>query len=389
MSEPSLFIGMINPNSNGILLGNRLVAYNFELAKTNLIVSMEYLDTVYYGNSALSYLTAAGIILGGMLIIRLFRKGILTRLKKWAATTETNLDDYVVSAVERFVLPMLNVGVMYFALQTLILTEYATQVIKNAFVVAFAFYVIRLSTSLIKILLESYMKNQDGGDEKIKQLRGVMIVINILIWSLGLVFLFDNLGYDVTAIITGLGIGGLAVALAAQTILGDLFNYFVIFFDRPFEIGDFIVVDDKRGNVEYVGIKTTRIKSISGEQIIISNSDLTNSRVHNFKRMEKRRILFTLGVTYQTTPAQLKEIPEIIKKIITDQPDAQMDRCHFSSYGDFSLNFETVYFVNEPDYAKYMDIQQSINVQIFEAFAEKHIEFAYPTQTIFVEKGSV
>lgn len=380
---------MINPNSNGILLGNRLVAYNFELAKTNLIVSMEYLDTVYYGNSALSYLTAAGIILGGMLIIRLFRKGILTRLKKWAATTETNLDDYVVSAVERFVLPMLNVGVMYFALQTLILTEYATQVIKNAFVVAFAFYVIRLSTSLIKILLESYMKNQDGGDEKIKQLRGVMIVINILIWSLGLVFLFDNLGYDVTAIITGLGIGGLAVALAAQTILGDLFNYFVIFFDRPFEIGDFIVVDDKRGNVEYVGIKTTRIKSISGEQIIISNSDLTNSRVHNFKRMEKRRILFTLGVTYQTTPAQLKEIPEIIKKIITDQPDAQMDRCHFSSYGDFSLNFETVYFVNEPDYAKYMDIQQSINVQIFEAFAEKHIEFAYPTQTIFVEKGSV
>ncbi|HEY5690163.1 MAG TPA: mechanosensitive ion channel family protein [Cyclobacteriaceae bacterium] len=350
---------------------------------------MEYLDTVYYGNSALSYLTAAGIILGGMLIIRLFRKGILTRLKKWAATTETNLDDYVVSAVERFVLPMLNVGVMYFALQTLILTEYATQVIKNAFVVAFAFYVIRLSTSLIKILLESYMKNQDGGDEKIKQLRGVMIVINILIWSLGLVFLFDNLGYDVTAIITGLGIGGLAVALAAQTILGDLFNYFVIFFDRPFEIGDFIVVDDKRGNVEYVGIKTTRIKSISGEQIIISNSDLTNSRVHNFKRMEKRRILFTLGVTYQTTPAQLKEIPEIIKKIITDQPDAQMDRCHFSSYGDFSLNFETVYFVNEPDYAKYMDIQQSINVQIFEAFAEKHIEFAYPTQTIFVEKGSV
>lgn len=349
---------------------------------------MEYLDKVYYGNSILSYLTVAGIILVGMLIIRLFRKGILTRLKKWAETTETNLDDYVVSAVERFVLPMLNVGVMYFALQTLDLTEYATQIIRNAFVVAFTFYAIRLATSLIKILLESYVKNQDGGDEKIKQLRGVMIVINILVWSLGLVFLFDNLGYDVTAIITGLGIGGLAVALAAQTILGDLFNYFVIFFDRPFEIGDFIVVDDKRGNVEYIGIKTTRIKSISGEQIVVSNSDLTNSRVHNFKRMERRRILFTLGVTYQTTPEQLKEIPKIITKIVTDQTDAQIDRCHFSTFGDFSLNFETVYFVTEPDYVKYMDIQQAINLSIYEAFAERKIEFAYPTQTIFVEKGN-
>lgn len=348
---------------------------------------MEFLSTEYYGNTVQSYLTVVGMILGGMLIIRLFRKGILYRLKKWATTTETNFDDYVVSAVERFILPMLNVGVMYFSIKYLNLTEEAAKVLRNAFVVAFTFYAIRLTTSSLRILLESYAKRQEGGEEKVKQLKGIMIVISIMIWSIGGVFLFDNLGYDVTAIITGLGIGGLAVALAAQTILGDLFNYFVIFFDRPFEIGDFIVVDDKRGNVEYVGIKTTRIKSLSGEQIVISNSDLTNSRLHNFKRMEKRRILFTLGVTYQTTPEQLKVIPEIISKIVTDQPDAQMDRCHFSSYGDFSLNFETVYYVTEPDYVKYMDIQQSINLQIFEAFAERKIEFAYPTQTLFLEKS--
>lgn len=347
---------------------------------------MEYLDQVYFDNTILNYLTAAGLMFGGVLLIRLFRKGILLRLKKWAATTETNVDDYLVSAVERFILPMLNVGVLYFSIKYLTLTDWASHVIRNAFVVAFTFYAIRLATTSFRILLESYVKAQEGGEEKIKQLRGVMIVINLLVWSLGLVFLFDNLGYDVTAIVTGLGIGGLAVALAAQTILGDLFNYFVIFFDRPFEIGDFIVVDDKKGNVEYVGIKTTRIKSLSGEQIVISNSDLTNSRLHNFKRMERRRIVFTLGVTYQTTPEQLKEIPEIITKIVTEQADAQMDRCHFSSYGDFSLNFETVYFVTEPDYVKYMDIQQSINLQIFEAFAERKIEFAYPTQTIFMAK---
>ncbi len=349
---------------------------------------MELLDRVYYDNTVQNYLTTVGMILGGMLIIRLFRKGILARLKKWATTTETNFDDYVVSAVERFVLPMLNVGVMYVAIKYLSLSDETSKILRNAFVVAFTFYAIRLTTSSLRILLESYAKKQEGGEEKVKQLKGIMIVISILVWSLGGVFLFDNLGYDVTAIITGLGIGGLAVALAAQTILGDLFNYFVIFFDRPFEIGDFIVVDDKRGNVEYVGIKTTRIKSITGEQIIISNSDLTNSRVHNFKRMEKRRILFTLGVTYQTTPEQLKEIPKIISQIITDQKDAQMDRCHFATYGDFSLNFETVYFVNEPDYVKYMDIQQTINLHIFEAFAKRKIEFAYPTQTIFMEKTS-
>ena len=348
---------------------------------------MEFFDKVYYDNTILNYLTVAGIILGGMLAIRLFRKSILVKLKKWASTTETNLDDYVVSAVERFVLPMLNVGVMYSAINYLNLTEWASTVIHNAVVVAFTFYVIRLTTSSVKIMLESYVRSQVGGDDKVKQLRGVMIVISIIIWSIGGVFLFGNLGYDVTAIVTGLGIGGLAVALAAQTILGDLFNYFVIFFDRPFEIGDFIVVDDKKGNVEYIGIKTTRIKSISGEQIVISNSDLTNSRVHNFKRMEKRRIVFSLGVTYQTKPEQLREIPDIIKNIITKQVDAEIDRCHFASYGDFNLNFETVYYVKEPDYAKYMDIQQSINLQIFEVFADRKIEFAYPTQTIFLDKG--
>ena len=349
---------------------------------------MEFLNTEYYGNSIQNYLISVGMILGGMLIIRLFRKSILIRLKKWASTTETNFDDYVVSAVERFILPMLNVGVMYLAVKYLNLGEEGSKVLRNAFVVAFTFYAIRLGTSSLKILLESYAKRQEGGEEKVKQLKGIMIVINIIIWSLGAVFLFDNLGYNVTAIVTGLGIGGLAVALAAQTILGDLFNYFVIFFDRPFEIGDYIVVDDKKGNVEYVGIKTTRIKSLTGEQIIISNSDLTNSRVHNFKRMERRRIVFNIGVTYQTTPEQLRAIPGIITKIIVDQKDAQIDRCHFSSFGDSSLNFETVYYVTEPDYAKYMDIQQSINLQVFDAFFKEKIDFAYPTQTLFIEKSS-
>ena len=201
---------------------------------------------------------------------------------------------------------------------------------------------------------------------------------------MGLVFLLDNLGFKVSAVITGLGIGGIAVALAAQTILGDLFAYFVIFFDRPFEIGDFIIVGDKLGSVEYIGLKTTRVRSLSGEQLVFSNKDLTDSRIHNYKKMERRRVVFQLGVIYQTTLEQVKEIPAIVKQIIENQKDTAFDRGHFAKYGDFSLNFEFVYYVVGSDYNKYMDIQQAINLEIYKVFEEKGIEFAYPTQTLFM-----
>jgi len=210
-----------------------------------------------------------------------------------------------------------------------------------------------------------------------------MIIANILIWAVGILMLLDNLGYNVTTIVAGLGIGGIAVALAAQNILGDLFNYFVIFFDRPFEVGDYITIDDKKGTVEYIGIKTTRFKSIGGEQLVLSNSDLTKSRLHNFKRMERRRVVFNLGVTYQTKADQLREIPVLIKNIIESHAKTVFDRAHFATYGSYSLNFEVVYFVESPDFNEYMDIHQSVNLKIFEAFAARNIEFAYPTQTVF------
>jgi small-conductance mechanosensitive channel len=203
---------------------------------------------------------------------------------------------------------------------------------------------------------------------------------------LGLVFLLDNLGFEISAVIAGLGIGGIAIALAAQAILGDLFSYFVIFFDRPFEIGDFIVIGDKKGNVEYIGIKTTRLRSLSGEQLVFSNTDLTNSRIQNFRRMERRRVVFKLGVVYETPGNQLAEIPVIVKEIIDEQPDVTFDRGHFASYGDFSLNFEFVYYVMSSDYNKYMDTQQAINLKIYQEFEKRGIVFAYPTQTLYLNK---
>jgi small-conductance mechanosensitive channel len=212
------------------------------------------------------------------------------------------------------------------------------------------------------------------------------VLINIVVWVIGIVFLMDNLGFDISAVIAGLGIGGIAIALAAQAILGDLFSYFVIFFDRPFEVGDFIVVGDKVGSVEYTGIKTTRVRALSGEQLVFSNTDLTNSRIHNFKKMERRRVVFKLGVVYQTPSEKLAEISTLVKEIIEKQEDVIFDRGHFSAYGDFSLNFEFVYYVMGSDYVQYMNTQQKINLEIYDEFEKREIEFAYPTQTLFINK---
>jgi small-conductance mechanosensitive channel len=196
----------------------------------------------------------------------------------------------------------------------------------------------------------------------------------------------DNLGVDITALIAGLGVGGIAVALAVQTVLGDLFASLSIALDKPFVVGDFLIVDDLLGSVEFVGLKTTRLRSLSGEQLVFSNSDLLNSRIRNYGRMYERRTAFDIGVTYQTPREKLKKIPDIIRTAIEKQDDTRFDRSHFKAYGDFSLNYETVYYISGPDYNKYMDIQQAINFEIHAAFEREQIEFAYPTQTIFVEK---
>ncbi|MCS6973647.1 MAG: mechanosensitive ion channel family protein [Cyclobacteriaceae bacterium] len=346
----------------------------------------DFLKEVYWGNTVKEYLIALGIILGGMVLLRLFRKTLLNHLKKWSAKTDNKFDDYLVMGLERFGLPILNFVIIYWGIHYLHLSEKISRLVTTVTTVVITYFVVRIILTVIRKLLESYVLKQENGEAKLKQITGIMIVINVAVWVTAFVFLFDNLGYNVTAIITGLGIGGIAIALAAQNILGDLFNYFVIFFDRPFEVGDFIVVDDKRGTVDYIGIKTTRIKSISGEQIIISNSNLTGARLHNFKRMEQRRAIFTISVVYGTPLEKLKKIPQIITDIIVKEPLTNPDRVHFAAYGPYSLNFEVVFFVQSPEYNQYMDIVQDVNYKIYEAFEKEGIEFAFPTQTLFVHQ---
>ncbi|MCU0389081.1 MAG: mechanosensitive ion channel family protein [Chitinophagaceae bacterium] len=346
----------------------------------------EILQLVYWNNTVQNYLIALGVFIGGILFIRLIRKGVVRYLRNWAEKSEGSLDDFLVSVLEQNLLPIFNIGVFYLAMKYLSLPEKGDRILNILYGIAVTWFVVRIILRLIKHALDQYAEKQDDPETKKKQMRSLMAIVKMLIWLVALIMLLSNLGFNVTGIVAGLGIGGIAIALAAQAILGDLFSYFVIFFDKPFEPGDFIQVDDKRGTVEKVGLKTTRVRALTGEQLIFSNTNLTNSRVHNFKKLERRRIVFTIGVTYQTPAEKLEAIPGFIKDIISNREGVTFDRAHFSAFADSSLNFEIVYFIEQADYTFYMDQQQDIYLSMVRKFQAENIEFAYPTQTVYEYK---
>jgi len=346
----------------------------------------DILQLTFFQNTVLDYLTAFSIFLAGIFIVRIFKGIILRRLKTWTAKTAVTIDDFLIHNLEMGVVPILYYGAFYFGVRSLTLSASVIKAINVLGAVLLTFFGIRFLVAIIDYSLQEYLLKKEDGASDEPTLKALRPVIKVLIWGFGVIFLLDNLGFEISTVVAGLGIGGVAVALAAQAVLADTFSYFAIMFDRPFEIGDFIIVGDYMGTVEHVGIKTTRIRSLGGEQLVFSNTDLTNSRVRNYKRMEKRRVLFNIGVTYQTSHEKLKEIPTVIRDIIENISDTVFDRAHFSSYGDFSLVFEVAYYVASGDYKKYRDIQQEINLKIKEEFEKRGIEFAYPTQTVYLNK---
>jgi small-conductance mechanosensitive channel len=340
---------------------------------------------IYLQNRVLDYLIAVAVFLAGIVAIKIAKSIIVRRLKLWSEKTSTTIDDFLVFFIEKKLIPLLYFGAFYLAVKSLALIPAVGRAVDVAVAVIFTFFGIRIVIAVINYALEAYSRKKSLAPGKQQSYKGIITIIKVIIWGIGITFLLDNLGFKISAVIAGLGIGGIAVALAAQTILGDLFSYFVIFFDRPFETGDFIIVGDYMGTIEYIGIKTTRVRSLGGEQLVFSNTDLTNSRIKNYKRMEKRRVVFKFGVVYQTTIEQVKEIPGIVRNIIEGVADTGYDRAHFLSFGDFSLDFEVVYYVMSGDYNKYMDCQQEINFALKEELEKRGIEFAYPTQTLFME----
>lgn len=313
------------------------------------------------------------LIMIQVLVRRLWRR-------KWSKhATETRRHLY--ELVRKRVFPLLYFGVVYLTVRSFSLPGIWGRLLDGLALLVFLSSGAGILLSLLgDIMGRKILRRRDENYRKL--FRILNTVVRVVVWIVAALILFDNLGVKVSGLLAGLGIGGVAVALASQAILGDLFSYVTIFLDKPFEQGDFIIVGDFLGSVEKIGIKTTRLRSLSGEEIVMSNTDLTGSRIRNYKRMERRRVVFRLGVVYETPVRVLKEIPLLLRRIVEETPGTVFDRSHFESYGDFSLNFETVYYVLSNDYNRYMDIHQSVNLRVKETFERKRIEFAYPTRVV-------
>lgn len=344
-------------------------------------------ESVFLGNPLRTWLLALATAVVVYIGLAIARRLVVRYLSALTRRTTTYVDDIVrdiLSETKVFFLLFVSV---YAGLRILTMTPDVSAAIRYIGVIVIAIQAAIWGNVLITGIVHRETERRLSADpDSAMTLNALAFIGRLVFWAVVLLMALDNLGVDVTALITGLGIGGIAVALAVQNVLGDLFASLSIVMDKPFVVGDFIIVDDKAGTVERVGLKTSRVRALSGEQLVFANSDLLQARIQNFKRMYERRIVFTLGVTYQTPRAQLAAIPGMIRSAIEEQAQARFDRAHFARYGDFAILFEAVYFVTVPDYNVYMDVQQAVNLRIHEAFEKAGIEFAYPTQTIFLER---
>jgi small-conductance mechanosensitive channel len=311
-------------------------------------------------------------------------------LCRWATKTETNLDDEILKNVRA---PIFLLGVLfgvYYGLSGIASLQAYVAEFTLAFTIAQILVSTFIITRIINILISWYA--QDSVKHKRNVNNHILFilkrVLQAVVYVLALVIILGLFEQDLSGIFVGLGVGGIAIALALQNILSDAFSALTIYFDRPFEIGDFIVVGDHSGTVKKIGIRSTRIQLLQGEELVISNQELTTASVRNFKKLKKRRVSFDVKVTYETSGEKLEKIPKIIAEVIKETKMADLDRVHFREFGDFSLNFEVVYYIPSGDYTRYMDIQQQINYKIFAAFEKEEIEMAYPTQKIFYAKDN-
>jgi small-conductance mechanosensitive channel len=304
----------------------------------------------------------------------------------WAKKTETTLDDDILRNMKSIAILLIIIVGSYNALASLTFTAAYSAIIYDILTVVsillVAFAVTRVANVLADWYVQRQVKRKIGTSHHMFFILKKIIQLVVLVGAL-FVILYA-LGVDLSGVVVGLGVGGIAIALAVQNTLSDVFSAFSIYFDRPFEIGDFVVVGEHSGTVTNIGMKSTRINLLQGEELVISNKELTSARVRNFKRLQKRRVNFKIGVTYDTPLVKLKKIPEVVGTIIKDQEFAEVDRVHFSEFGDFSLKFEVVYYVLVADYTKYMDVQQAIYFAIKEEFEKEGIEMAFPTQTIYI-----
>ena len=347
---------------------------------------MDFLHEVFWGNTLQNWLIAAGILVAVLTSLKIIQKFSIYKLGKLAAKTDNQVDDLIVHMLGQTKFLILLAASAYIASSAIILKPSVSALLQKAIVLILILQGgLWAGAGISFVLGRAVQKKMDQDSSSATTITFLGFVAKLILWVIVFLLILDNLGVNITGLVAGLGIGGIAVALAVQNILGDLLASLSIVLDKPFVIGDFIVVDALSGTVEHIGLKTTRIRSLNGEQLIFSNNDLLKSRIHNYKRMDERRIFFEFGVVYQTSPEKLRLIKEMVTDIIENQKGARLDRVHFKEFGDSALVFEVVYFVASPDFKYYMDVQEKINLEIFRRIHEEAIEFAYPTQTIYFQ----
>lgn len=358
------------------------------LADETLNGAAELLQRSYLGNTLYSYAYSACAFLAIYAGLILARRLLVGKLRPWVARSGSDFDDFLVALLGGIRRAELAVLAFYLAVRSLTLGGTLSKVLHLVLVAVLSIRAGLMLQAILRYALARAARQLYNGDPHTSAaLKNVQFVLNAVIWAGALLFILDNLGINITAAVAGLGIGGIAVAMAAQQILGDLFSSFVIYFDKPFKVGDFIIVGDLMGVVEHIGVKTTHVRSLWGELLVFGNSDLTSSRIRNFKQMLERRIQFSFGVVYQTPAEKVRSIPGVVREIFAAIDKTRLDRVHFKAFGASSLDFEVVYYVLSGDYNLYMDVQQRFNLELMERFQKEGIEFAYPTQTVFLAKG--
>ncbi|MBN1860639.1 MAG: mechanosensitive ion channel family protein [Candidatus Thermoplasmatota archaeon] len=356
----------------------------------------EYINTLFQesgyqvdpivGQSIAAVIFFALAIIIGWIVYRIFAY----YFTKWAKKTKTTLDDEIIKNVKRPVYFLVLLIGFWYAVDQLVFLDAYYVYIGFIFLTAEILLIAYIITRVINVLV-SWYANRLARKTKQEISTNILVIFKKLLHAVVYIFAFLILLYlskiDLSGALVGLGVGGIAIAFALQNLLSDAFSAFSIFFDRPFEIGDFIVIGDDAGTVTHISMRSTRIKLLRGEELVISNRAILDKNIHNYKKLQKRRIVFTVGVTYGTPIEKLKKIEGMIREIIGKCQLCQIDRIHFREFGAFSLNFEVVYFIDSSDYNTYMDIQQQINFGIAEAFEKEKIEIAFPTQTIYLEKN--
>jgi small-conductance mechanosensitive channel len=340
----------------------------------------------FLGNTVWDYILALGIFLAALSALKVFQVSVLKRLDALTKKSKTYVDDCIVEGITSIRKPLYVAASLLVSLELLAIPSALDSVVQVFLWLIIIWYAIQAFGFTVDAFIQQYMSRYEADDvdhakAMLQIVRGFVIGI---LWIVSLLFIASNLGVDITSLIAGLGIGGIAIALALQKLLSDLFSSFSIFIDKPFRVGDYIAVGDDQGTVKYIGLKSTRIETLRGEELIIPNTQLTSARIQNFRSLDRRRDVIVFGVVCSTSKEHLASIPQLVQEIVNSTKQATFDRCHFKAISESALDFELVYYAESEQYTEFMAIRQVINAGILAVLHERNIALAYPTQTIHI-----